>query len=110
MLTKLNKLRGRSFDELRVRAQQQFAAFKEARGLSSQTKLPSDKALLTLLTENYESVSALRERFQARKQPQFFAGLNDRQATVAAVTNRWPSSTQAVVARANQIIDGRFDL
>ena len=110
MFTKLNKLRGRSFDELRVRVQQQFAAFKEVRGLSSQTKLPTDKALLGLLTENYDSVAALRAHFQVRMRPQFFAGMSDRQGTVAEVAKRWPSASQDIVARANRIVDGRFDL
>ncbi|MDQ3907415.1 MAG: hypothetical protein M3268_03630, partial [Acidobacteriota bacterium] len=48
-LNKLKKLRGRGLDELRVRGAQAVAAFAERRGLSAQSRLPSDEEFFKLI-------------------------------------------------------------
>ena len=110
MIKKLSKLRGRSFTELRVRGQQALAALSEARGFSSQTRVPTDDALLALLTIGNESPASFREHFRDRSQPQFFEGLSEPEATLTVLRERWPASSEKIVERADRITEGVFDL
>ena len=96
---KLQKLKNASFQELRERAKQQVSALSERHGLSDLAKLPSDKKFAHLI--NSESV-----RFEAL----FFPGLKNPQSTSATFKSHWPELAQGIVARANRIVEGKFDL
>lgn len=105
MFSKLKKLRGRSFDELRVRGRQTLSAFGERQGWSAQAKLPTDDAFRNLLVNPSASIL---EHF--RSPAKFFAGFNDKQATLETFKTRWPESCAAIVNDADEIGAGKFRL
>src|SRR5215210_7831189 len=93
-LKKLQKLRGRTTAELRVRAAQLFAAHAERYGLSDGARLPTDEALFKLLDANHAGLSlrsaeSLLEHFRARTSPAFFASFEHREETVAELRTRF---------------------
>jgi glycosyltransferase involved in cell wall biosynthesis len=118
---RIAKLRKMSFAELRERASQAGAAFAERHGWSSLAKLPSDRALLKLLvagsvvTSEESQPDSLRHKnflqhFRSRKGPAFFAGFEKPEEVVAQLRSRWPGAEAQIVAEANRIVAGRFDL
>lgn len=112
-LEKLKKLKGRGRDELRERGAQKLSAMLERRGLSSQTRVPSDEAFFNLLKldgAGAASAPALLERFRARTSPRFFASLDARDETRRELARRWPDEAERLRARAERIVEGRFDL
>ena len=108
MNSRLQRIRQASFDELRVRGSQAFAAFIERRGWSRRTKLISDRELVNLL--HSETGQDLIEHFRLRSQPAFFAAFHHPETTTTEFQKRWPESAVEIVARANQITRGSFDL
>lgn len=110
---KLRKLKGRGPDELRERGVQKLSALLERRGLSSQTRVPSDGAFFKLLKldgEGGASAVELAKRFRSRTSPRFFASLDDRDATRGELKRRWPDQAVRLVERAERIAAGQFDL
>lgn len=98
-----------------MRGAQKLAALTERLHWSSFASLPDDKALFTLLDQarmGSESSSApeLLEYFQARKEPKFFRGFIDQQATLNEFCQRWPGAETKTVGRADRILSGQFDL
>src|SRR5256885_2003738 len=116
VLKKLKKLRGRSFDELRVRGAQALAARSERRGLSAQTRGPGDAALFCRLVASrlqgaQLSAESLLEHFRARTSPHFFASFMNRAETLTELRQRFGADAgQSVIERARRIVAGRFDL
>jgi hypothetical protein len=114
MLSGWTRLRGRSFDELRVRAQQRLAVWSERAGISSQTRVPSDARFARLLVPRQDSTApsaaALLEQFRTRTTPRFFAAFGEPEDVVATLRRRWPELEGPVVARADRICQGQFDL
>jgi Heparinase II/III-like protein/Heparinase II/III N-terminus len=108
VFSKLKKLRGRSFDELRVRGHQALSAFSESHGWSTQTKVPTEHRLRNLLTSPKVSASDIRETLGTSSS--FFAGMKDKRATIDALTSRWPESPETILRKADQIRSGQFDL
>jgi heparinase II/III-like protein len=107
----LQKLKNASLDELRVRASQRVAAFSERRGWSALVKLPTDDAFVTLLRpESAKAADDLREYFRTRSTARFFATFDSADQTVAAFKSRWPAAGEQIVAKADRICDGKFDL
>ena len=98
-MSKLQKLRNVSLDELRVRSSQALAAFAERNNWSSQSKLPSDDA-----------ISQLIDRNKFGTQARFFATFDDPEATINELRRRWPNAEKEIVERADRIAEGRFDL
>jgi Heparinase II/III-like protein/Heparinase II/III N-terminus len=116
MKSKLQKLRQTSFDELRVRGSQALAAFIERRGWTRKAKLISDETLRGLLDasqigdEGLRSLLDLRDHFRKRTGPAFFPAFDDPAATTAELRQRWPNSEPAIIARADRLTEGYFDL
>lgn len=117
MVTKLrfSALRGRGFDELRVRARQALAVVAERLRQSSQTLLPADQALLGMVDisetgSNPSSAQEFFKHFQDRTEPVFFASFANRGLTRTALQHHWPSAQEQIVAQANRIVAGHFDL
>src|SRR5215510_6350015 len=108
-LSKIRKLKGRSFDELRLRSRQALISRAELYGLSDRTRVPTDTEFLRLLAGPTTAESWL-DHFRSRATPRFFAAFQDRDATVSAWLNRWPNVIQQTVARAERIGLGHFDL
>lgn len=116
-MSKLSKLRRLSFAELRVRGAQSLNSLLERRGWSALAKLPSDQNLFQLLdarkpNPKLESDRELLQYFRTRMRssPFFFTGLSDRGATIKALRQRWPEAENQILAKADRIVAGRFDL
>ncbi|MEW5915134.1 MAG: heparinase II/III family protein, partial [Gemmatimonadota bacterium] len=104
----VQKLRGRSFAELRERAAQATAKRAERWGLRDSGE-PSDAALFTSLQTVKDSAS-WRQHFATRRTPRFFAGCESPSESVAAIRQIDPTYATEVVRRANGALGGRFDL
>src|SRR5258706_1942630 len=114
-MSKLNKMRRLSLDEISVRGAQALNSLLERRGWSSLARLPADEALLKLLdqkgtSQGLATADDLLSRFRARKGPSFFAGFADQEATVAALRSRWPEAEAKIIEKTGRILDGKFDL
>jgi hypothetical protein len=113
VIKKLGRLKGRGADELRVRGAQALAAAAERAGLSSLSRLPSDEAFLRTLGAaggKFNSADAWLEHFRTRSAPRFFKGFDDESAIREALRARFADEGAAVVAHAERILAGRFDL
>jgi Uncharacterized protein conserved in bacteria len=95
----LAKLRGRSIDELRERVAQRVSAELERRGLSSAVGEPSDRELQAMLDP--EAVGTPSH---------FFDALRDGRAAAELRSPRWASARAALLAKADRIVAGRYDL
>ena len=113
-LNKLKKLRESGLAELRVRGAQHLAARAESYGWSAQARVPEGAAFRKLFDasrlDGRVSDESLLAHFRARREPHFFAGFSDREATVAELRRRFPNAEAAVLARAARAAEGRFDL
>ena len=105
---RLTKLRRMSFAELRVRTSQAVNVFAERAGWSRLNKLPTDRALFRLLNNNSTSPEELLKDFQTSSTP--FASFNERNAIVRELRRRWPEAEAQILAEADRIVAGRFDL
>jgi hypothetical protein len=108
-------LKGRSLEELRVRGAQKLAAATERAGFSSQTRVPSDEAFFRLLDAEargqLRSAEDLLQHFRTRRRPRFFASFRNPQETVKELRSCFGAEAEAqVIARAEKIMSGRFDL
>ena len=111
---KIGRLRKTSFAELRVRSSQALAALAERRGWSSLTRLPSDRALCELFNppvsrEDFDRKDFL-EHFRSRNKHAFFAAFSQPDDLVAELRSRWPEAERQILAQADRIVAGRFDL
>ncbi len=107
------KLRGRRFAELRERTEQMTSARLERWGLSSRSRELRDAELDGLLDRELipsTAPDAPLRHFRERSRPRFFAGFEDRGATLALLRQRCPDAEPSVRARADRIRTGRFDL
>ena len=112
----LTKLRGRSATELRTRGLQLANTWLERSGLSPFVGEPSDSVLWGRLSSDtrkriakYDFGSLLAE-FRAHAPESFFAGVANRDAAVTTLRARWPNAERDIVARADRLRAGRFDL
>jgi uncharacterized heparinase superfamily protein len=116
MKSRLKKLRHTSFSELRVRGSQALAAFAERRLWTQRTRLISDDAFLRILDVREFSGDGPRlaldwhSYLQSRKGPPFLPSFSEPERTLSELRLRWPKQGQHIVERADQIVDGYFDL
>jgi hypothetical protein len=103
---KIKKLKGRSFDELRVRASQKVFTFADKSKLSKDSRLLTDDELRNLLSTNPTSENFL-EHFRTRTSPKFFTSFHEAEKTKAALRG---FDNDALLDKANRICNGRFDL
>ncbi|HEV7905053.1 MAG TPA: hypothetical protein VGO96_14525, partial [Pyrinomonadaceae bacterium] len=111
MIKVLRKLKGRSFDELRVRGAQSAACLAERAGLSADARLPADAAFFRLLdasrfdgSNNGDGAQltpeSLHAHFRARPSHAFFAAFNAPDETRAALATRFGGDARSsLVAR-----------
>ncbi|HEY8187910.1 MAG TPA: heparinase II/III family protein [Pyrinomonadaceae bacterium] len=112
---KIGRLRRMTLAELRVRSSQAILAFLERRGWSSLTKLPSARGLRTLLDSSVvagedQTAREVLEQCRARSKQGLLAAFSEPDATVSELRSRWPEAEQQIVAQADRIIAGSFDL
>ncbi len=110
-----NKARGRSFAELRERGEQFMAAALERRGLSGAHGEPTDAAFWrdvdpALAAEVGRDFDRLHARFLGQTSPHFFFGAEHADATVQYLNDSAPDVAAKVVAAANRVRNGAFDL
>lgn len=112
MLGKLQKLKGRSFDELRERAEQAIAARLERRGIGDSIGEMSDEALIARLlpSTGIKSVAELHAHFVRRPSAEMFAGIRDGSTRAMFATTRWDAERAAVVAEADRVLSGHYEL
>src|SRR2546426_2328901 len=115
-VTRIEKIKNLSIDELRVRGSQALAAFSERCGWSSQINFPSDQALLGMLDPSRCGDRELRSareflvHCQTRTETRFFAAFDRREATISEFRARWSAAEAVIVGQADRISQGRFDL
>jgi hypothetical protein len=112
---KLKKLKRFSLDEVKVRASQKLSALLERQGWSSLTRVPEDPEFLARLDPTKTgrelwSAQEVLEHLRARSAPTFFASFHDRAATLEALKVQWPSAQGEILAKAERILAGQFDL
>lgn len=120
VLSILGKLKGRSWNELRVRGHQQFAMWAERYRWSTLSRLPGEGEFSQLLdpakigdggAAAVPSPAALLEHFRARQTPHFFPAFNQKAGTIATLRERFGGPALAtLLKRAQKLVDGEFDL
>src|SRR5215213_11285428 len=110
-LKKLGKLKGRSLDELRVRAAQALAARAERLGIGA--RLPTDAGLSRLFRPaprgpGRTDAEGLLAHFRGAPRA-FFKAFDEPEATRAELRGRFADAS-AVTERAARAARGRFDL
>jgi glycosyltransferase involved in cell wall biosynthesis len=110
--SRFTKLRKMGLAEGRDRFRRTRAALIERVGFSSLTKLPSDRALRKLFDPSFglSNQPDLFEHFRDRKAPTFFGGFDQPTRTIMRFRSRWPGADVQIVAQANRIVAGQFDL
>ncbi len=132
----IGKLKGRSFDELRVRGGQVVAAQLERRGMSNDARLATDKKFAALfdpdkLNADISPAAAKNESdkgketgrseaakfdellltsFRLPRTPRFFAGFDNVPACVGEHARRFAASRAKVIETARRNANNRFDL
>lgn len=113
-LHELRKLKGRSATELRVRGTQKLHAQAERVGLLNPADLFSEKFFSLLDKTAYPggdlSAPRLLENFRTRSRPYFFPSFAQPETTRAELKERFAESDSTLLARANAISQGTFDL
>jgi hypothetical protein len=106
----LGRLRRRSPAELKDRARQALSTWSERVGLGGPLGVTA-ASLSDILAPGYPADSgALLSAFRARPASHALPGFEDPIATARVVGERWPEETNALLVRAERILDGRFDL
>jgi hypothetical protein len=112
----LKRLKGRSVKELRVRGAQALSAYAERLGLDGRARLPSDKALFSLMDmarfrHAQLTPESLLDHFRTRTSPRFFASFADKERTTETLREvSGERGREIVIEKAERIIEGRFDL
>jgi heparinase II/III-like protein len=114
LIKKTKKLRQASRDELRVRAAQFLTILAERHGKSALTRLPTDEELFAKLDCTFGRENRPEQQllalFRQRTKPKFFGSLTQPELTTQHLLNRLPTFEQRIIKRANNIVQGRFDL
>jgi heparinase II/III-like protein len=110
LTTKIKKLKGLKIDEIGVRAAQQLAILSERGGWSRQVNLPTDAELLDLIDSSAASLDVLREQFLRKGGPYFFSSFDAKEQTVSEFRRRWPQAERQIVAAADLVAEGTFNL
>ena len=104
------KLRGRSLGEMRERAEQAHAAWRERTGRAAGDLAVDEAALARRLAAGVpDAPDALLAAFRTRP-PAFFGAFDDRHATMATLAAHAPDDRGRVLAQAERVLSGQFDL
>jgi hypothetical protein len=96
--------------ELVVRLRQAAAARLERAGVGAAARLPADRPFLQRLGARPGDAALLLDRFRHRDVGAIFPALQDPAGTAEVVRRRWPGRVADVIARAERVHQGRFDL
>ena len=103
------RIRNLTVDEVYVRLTQKGAAFMERLGWSSLTEEPTDEDFLRHIMP-WSSGYALHTHIRSRSEPVFFPGPMQSESTALGFRRTFPTVVDRVVAKAQRIVEGRFDL
>lgn len=106
----LHRLRGRSTAEIRDRLRQALSARAERAGLGAPLGLAPAPLARILVPDASRDPATLLTRFRAATTPHALPGLDDPHATAIAAEAQSAEQTQALLARADRIAQGRFGL
>lgn len=109
MISKLKKLKGRSFAELADRGRQKVGALAERTGLQGSGAL-SDEQFLGSLNCEASDACQLLEYFRHREKKHFYPSFDDRERTTEVLRRQFPQEQERLVLQAEKILNGRFDL
>src|SRR5215813_10924873 len=113
-LEQLSKIRGVSFDELRVRSRQRFAKISD-RLLRHRAPELSDEELSNEFNPVWRdgngegTADMLRYRLRARNR-RFLPSLEQRKAIVEVMNKRFPTERDSIINTAEAALAGRFSL
>ncbi len=110
--SRLQRLAGMSFDELRVRISQKLSVMAERQEWSSLNVLPSDRKFASLinLSSNSGPGQDLLQCLRSRKSPAFLKSFDHPEATVAALRESFPHVESQIVREAENILKLNFRL
>lgn len=106
----MGRLRGRSGAELRDRLRQAASARAERSGLGGILGFTAAPLARILARGEPHAPDQLLALFAGRSAPSFPPGLDDPSATAAAVREHFPDQAAALLASAERLSVGRFDL
>jgi len=110
MISKLKKLKGRSFSELTERGRQKARIMRERAGFSRDLRLPGDEEFLALFNGSFEkSGQGIHDYFLKRK-PAFYPSFDRLDLTVEALKTQFPNEVDSLARQADQILSGEFHL
>ncbi|HKR61721.1 MAG TPA: alginate lyase family protein [Pyrinomonadaceae bacterium] len=109
------KVRGRSFDEWRVRGLQLLNARAERYGVSNLNRVPTDAKFSSLLRSAPAATPTFPDRlledFRSRSSPAFFSTFRNPEESKRTLRQRFAARNEALLLeRASRILAGRFDL
>jgi hypothetical protein len=104
----MRPLRGRSVREVATRLRQQAATQLDRFGVGVAARLPQEGELLKNL--GVRGRQDLRDLLHAGPMTRVFPALANPSRTAGQARVRWPDGADATVARAERILEGRFDL
>lgn len=112
LLAKVGKLRGMSLHELSVRAAQACAIVAERAGLSSDahSRAPGARPLGSFVAGDGLDADALLHRFREDGARAFLPSFRDPSRAAALLRERWPASVERSIARAEAVLEGRFEI
>lgn len=110
MISKLRKLKGRSFAELADRGRQKVSALAERAGVSSDLKMLADDEFLRVFAGKGLTAAEDLARYCKTRKTIFFPSFDDREATVAAMQACFPIEAISIIETADEICGGYFDL
>jgi hypothetical protein len=104
-----------SVSELRVRGLRELSVLADRCGWTDRAREPSDAALLSLLGPAFLTTGgtalSIRDRVAQRARGASFKAFSDRKSTTAALSQiRTDEAERALVAKADRIVAGRFEL
>lgn len=104
----IERLRGRSFGEIRVRSAQLAAVLLERAGWYPEGQEPTANRFPAILRGTAEPAVLLYE-FRTRPSP-VFPAMDDAGDAAATLRELWPAEAEALIAAARHAAEGRFDL
>ncbi len=110
MISKIKKLKGRSIAELADRLRQKALVVVERNGFSRELRAWSDIDFLSQFGASVSSAEQLLDHLRGRSAGTFYPVFPEREVAIRTLHDRFPDEPARVVAAANKICSGRFDL
>ena len=112
MFRTYDKIKGRSFAEIKERSRQGINILAERIGVSSQVALQKDQTIIQqfLAANSGGEAEDLLRYLRSRDRGSFYPSCEDLKGTVDEFRRSFPMGGQEIIARADRIRNGYFDL